>query len=291
MGVDVGGTHITAAMVDVATKKIIPGSIKRSTVNASGTAEEVIASWWRCMADAKSDREPDQICIAMPGPFDYKDGVSLMRGQNKYESLYGLNVIDALADSMKISPQLISMDNDAACFLQGEVFDGAALAFHGDPVIGVTLGTGLGSATFKNGRSRSADKWCWPFKGSIAEEYLCTRWFVKRWQHDTGQTVTGVRELAALATTNEAAKLIFQDFGNNLADFLGDFISVETPSAVVIGGNISRAWELFKPNLINSLENAHPEVTIMRAELGEHAPLLGAVSSWLEREKIIASFN
>ena len=68
------------------------------------------------------------------------------------------------------------MMNDASCFLKGEVFGGAAKGYN--HVIGITLGTGLGSATFKNGVVYDGDLYYTPFKESTAEDYLSTRWFI-----------------------------------------------------------------------------------------------------------------
>jgi glucokinase len=284
MGVDIGGTHITAALIDLQTRSIIPSSIKRAAVNAGGTADEIIHVWSACISGSKQDTEIDSICIAMPGPFDYEYGISLMRGQDKFENMYDLNIKELLAKSLNNQQQVIFMDNDAACFLQGEVFKGAAGIYDKTTVIGVTLGTGLGSAVYKDGKSRSADMWCWPFKDGIAEDYLCTRWFVKRWYELTGETINGVKELTGLSRTSEHVRIIFKEFGDHLAAFLLDFISTESPEAIVIGGNIAKAFEWFSPTITAMIGAMRPSIKIEQAILGEEAPLLGAVSSWLQNK-------
>ncbi len=287
LGVDIGGTHATAALVDLATRKIV-GDVKRVSVDAGGSVDEVIEAWSACIGAASEGRDV-QICLAMPGPFDYQEGISLMRGQNKYEKLYGLNVRQLLAEALHVSPGSIFFENDAGCYLQGEVFDGAAAPFARDKVIGITLGTGLGSAVYRDGRSRSADTWCWPFKDSIAEDYLCTRWFVKYWKQETGLDAKGVRELALNAPVDERVVRMFEKFGENLAEFLLDFIAVESPAAVIIGGNISKAWQWFSPTMTSLIHANDPGLHIRRATLGEEAPLLGAVSGWLRQEKSLQS--
>jgi glucokinase len=280
MGVDIGGTHITAALIDLHNKTIIPSSVKRATVNAAGTADEIIHAWSACMADAKQDTAIESICLAMPGPFDYEAGISLMRGQDKYESLYELNIKELLAQSLPFSKQAIFMDNDAACFLQGEVFNGVVNAYEKNTIIGITLGTGLGSAVYKKAKSQNADRWCWPYKDSIAEDYLSTRWFVQRWNQLTGETIHGVKEITALPTTNENAVAIFTEFADHLSHFLSDFIANDSPAAVVIGGNISKAFDWFGPQLRAKINAQHSSIKIERAVLGEEAQLLGAVSNW-----------
>lgn len=285
MGVDIGGTHITAALIDLPTKKIIPGSLKRSSVNAGGTADEILTAWSACIAAVKQKHEVSTICLAMPGPFDYENGISLMRGQDKYESMFGLNIKERLASTLNFPPLSIFTDNDAACFLQGEVVGGAAAAHHEHTVVGITLGTGLGSAVFRGGRSSSADRWCRPFRDGIAEDYLCTRWFVRRWKELTGEKLEGVKEINAIAASNEKARQLFNEFGNHLGQFLLDFISDESPAVVVIGGNIARGWEWFYPALDAVTGGRYTNIEIVQASLGEQAPLLGAVSASLQQRQ------
>ena len=285
IGADIGGTHITAALIDLHKKTIIPSSVKRAHVNAAGTADEIITAWANCIADAMQGNEVESICLAMPGPFDYEVGISLIRGQAKYENLYELNVKNRLAKALNYPSHGIFLDNDAACFLQGEVFNGAANKYAEDTVIGITLGTGLGSAVYKEGISKNADRWCWPFKEGIAEDYLCTRWFVKRWKEIAGETISGVKEISLLPKTSEKANKIFTEFSEHFAEFLLDFISTESPAAIVIGGNIAKAFDRFGPTLTSIINAKHPEIKIEQAILGEEASLSGAVSSWLQRQK------
>jgi glucokinase len=285
MGVDIGGTHITAALVDLKQKIIIPSSARRAVVDAGGTADEIIQAWSACMMETLNDHDIESICMAMPGPFDYDRGISLMRGQDKYESLYDVNIKERLGKMAGISQQAIFMDNDAACFLQGEIFSGAVSNDDKNTVIGITLGTGLGSAVYKDGKSRNADRWCWPFKEAIAEDYLSTRWFVQRWNELTSETITGVKELIAKTGNREQVAQLFTEFTDHLSNFLSDFIGKESPAAVVIGGNIARAFDWFGPTLITNMNTRHPGIKIVQAKLGEEAQLLGAVSSWLQRQK------
>lgn len=282
IGADIGGSHITAALIDITNRTIIPASVKRAPVNSGGTADEIIRDWAKCITDARQDSQVESICLAMPGPFDYEAGISLMRGQAKYESLYELNTKEALAKALNFPVQDIFMENDAACFLQGEIFNGAVSEYADSTVIGITLGTGLGSAVYRSGKSYNADMWQHPFKGSIAEEYLSTRWFVNRWQEVTGEKISGVKEIKQLPITSEKAKEVFGEFGAHLAEFLLAFIAKESPAAIVIGGNIAKAFDWFGPTITSIIGEQHPAIKIEQAILGEEAPLSGAVSSWLQ---------
>ncbi|WP_346237036.1 ROK family protein [Niabella insulamsoli] len=282
VGVDIGGTHITAAIVERTTGAAITSSLRRSSITASGTAAEIIAAWSTCIGEVTGAKTLKRLCIAMPGPFKYEEGISLMQGQNKYESLFGLNIRELLARSLNISPDLIYFENDAACFLQGELW---ATPFWHQPhkkTLGITLGTGLGSAICEDGKSYSADKWCHPFNDGIVEDYLCSRWFVQRWKKLADAPLDSVRQLAQLAGQgNEWALQVFEEFGVNLGNFLAEMVAAESIHSVVIGGNIAKAHLHFLPFTEEVVGRLYPTTLITPAILGEQAFLSGAVSSWL----------
>jgi glucokinase len=242
------------------------------------SAPEVIDVWAKAVKQAMQQLEFQKICLAMPGPFDYEGGICLISDQSKYPALYGMNVKELLAEALDVQPLAIYINNDAACFLQGEVFCGSVSGF--ENVISVTLGTGLGTAVYENGSARSADLWNMPFSDGIAEEYLSTRWFVKQYAAITGNRVSGVRELAGLAMADTLIKGLFIEFGKNLAAFLNRFIEQTGAQAVVIGGNIAQSYSLFKDPLLAAVKSRFPGVAITTSLLGEEAALVGAGSFW-----------
>lgn len=280
LGVDVGGSHITAALVDLTKGHIIIESHVRNKVNAHGDKIEVIEDWSKAIKSAleKEEAKVDKIGVAMPGPFDYENGISLIQGQDKYDALYGLNIKELLAESLGIAVQHIRLMNDAACFLSGEMLSGAGKGYQ--HAIGLTLGTGLGSATYHKHVVKDVGRWSFPFRAGIAEDYLSTRWFEKEFKARTQKTVSGVKAIAAMTDTNATAKELFEEFGMTLAEFLIPFIQEEKPEVIVLGGNIANADRLFFPALESTLAKSALNIPIRRAQLGEEAALIGAAGSW-----------
>jgi glucokinase len=279
LGVDIGGSHITAALVDLEKRALIQNSIRRNAVNSQQNEEELLNAWCEVINDAfgtvpKSERN---IGIAMPGPFDYENGISLIKDQDKFKSLYLINIKEELAKRLQIEPSNIKFINDAAAFMQGEVFNGAAKGYTN--ALGLTLGTGLGSAVSINGVAKDAALWDSKFLGGIAEDYLSTRWFVNKYFSLTGKELAGVKELAAIAE-EPYAKQIFNEFGRALGHFLADIIKEKNAEVVVLGGNISQAFNLFAPHLISNLKAFHLDTEIKLTGLNEHAALIGAASCW-----------
>ncbi|MDB5229406.1 MAG: transcriptional regulator/sugar kinase [Chitinophagaceae bacterium] len=285
-GVDIGGSHITAALVDLDNGNIVNSRFARQAVNSGAQAEDIIIIWSNVIKKVFDTQSFDnKVGIAMPGPFDYSSGISLMENQDKYDSLYELNVRNLLADKLGIFPNNIRFINDAESFLKGEVFSGAAAGK--DKAIGITLGTGLGSARLHYGKTEDANLWCSSFLEGIAEDYLSTRWFVSRYQILCGTEIKGVKELSDLAADDMMARQVFNEFGKNLASFLKPIINKEQPECIVIGGNISNAFELFSESLMTGLQDLRLAPVITKALLGEQSALIGAASTWHKKESKI----
>lgn len=280
IGVDIGGTHITAALIDLHAQSIIDNAVIRRSVNGKGTAEQVIKDWTDTIAECKAlhPKASAKIGIALPGPFDYEKGISYIKGLDKYESLFNLNVKALLAQELNIQPADVYMMNDASCFLKGEVFGGAAKGKNN--VIGITLGTGLGSAVWKNSAIIDGDLYCTAYKDGTAEDYLSARWFLSRYKELTGNTPNNVKEITDKIPSDKAASVVFTEFGDNLGIILSSYIKRHEAEAVVIGGNIMNASELFIPEAESVLHLQSLNFTILKSTLGEEAALLGAGSLW-----------
>lgn len=285
---DVGGSHITVAGIDLTDKKIIDETRLRLSVNSNGTWAEILCTWANALKVAMQRIDAGVntvVAIAMPGPFDYKNGISWIKGLGKYEDLYGLNIKQYLASELGIGTQHIIFRNDAEAFLHGEVFAGAGLGFN--KVIGITLGTGLGSAKSSDGITTDVNRGNSAFGESIADDYMSTRWFVKRYSELAGKTVANVKELVRhIENDNDAFALqVFEEFTNNLMLFLKDFIDDEQPDVLIIGGNIARASQLFLPALKRGLAGFFDGIDIKIAQLGEDSAIMGAAASFEDAEQ------
>lgn len=270
---DIGGTHITSAIVACDTWSILSETITRSEVNSSENAKSIFQSWTSAIKDSISrfNRPIDQIGIAMPGPFDYENGISLMNGQNKYDSLYKLDITSGLREGLG-SPSLdIRYINDAAAFLQGEIF---ATGRHQEHcILGITLGTGLGSAIWQQGdKAYDADLWNTPYKDSIFEEYLVTRWFTKRFEELSGLRESGLKEIIEKHYQTDVFQSLMIEYRTNLHQFLTFFSDKHQCNNYVIGGNIAKAW-----GIINK-DDSFVDFNIRIGEYEEKAALIGAAS-------------
>jgi glucokinase len=271
---DIGGTHVSAARVEPAS-----GRVERHVrvEYEPDAGRDVLLE--AILGAAVSVNEPavDAIGVSTPGPFDYANGVCTIRGVGKLESLFGVDLRGELSRACGVRADAVVFLNDAEAFLLGEARHGAARGH--DRAIGLTLGTGLGSAFLAGGAIVRDGAGVPPdgslhvldFRGAPVEECISARALRAR--------VAGhrdVRELAVAARAGDTeASRAFAGYSSDLAGFLAPTIAAFAPGCLVLGGSIARAWDLIGP----ALAQAIPTIEVARAERIDEAALLGAALS------------
>ena len=286
IGTDIGGSHISCAAIDLVSGKIIRNTLTERSVDNQAQANTIIGTWTQALS-AVLKKVPLEnvkgIGFAMPGPFDYVKGISYIRGVAKYENLYGINITDAISNSLSVKDGfLIRFMNDASSFAVGEAWAGSAANFNRS--LSITLGTGFGSAFIRN-RIPIVDGpevpklgciYHLPFKDGIADDYFSTRGLLSRYKKLTGKELNGVKELAALAGTEKAVTDLFIDFGENAGLFLAPWLNKFKAEILVIGGNISHAYNLFGDAFEIRLKKENCFCKVAISKLKEDAALLGS---------------
>jgi len=287
VGVDIGGTHISCAIVDITSGKLIPGSLVNNPVDAGASAIEIMDSWIAAIKtciNSQSQIKVEGIGIAMPGPCDYERGICTITGLGKFGSLFGVNMRQYLSAGLGVHVSSVRFLNDASCFVIGEHAAGAARNAH--KVIGITLGTGFGSTFLEDGRVVTSGIgvpeggmfWNVPYRASIADDYFSSRWFIGRYEELTGENVEGVAGLVQKITDDpgNAALRVMEEFADALTRFLAPYVTQFRPDCLVIGGSIALASQHFVPRISESLSKLNCEVRI--STLFDKAAMTGAAS-------------
>jgi glucokinase len=277
---DVGGSHIAASRFEQSTMQA--AGLQRISVNERGSEADFLTAFER-LADTILPPPAYRagVAIAIPNPFDYEAGISLMR--HKYRQLYGKNLRQSLAERLRCEPMQVHFLNDAAAFLLGEINQGAAAGV--DRAIGITLGTGVGSAfavggtivTSGMGVPPKGEIWDLPYRSSSVEDIISTRSIQRLYEQRTAIHAE-VRDIAALGPGDGAVRDTFETFGRELGGVLRELCIGFAPQRVVLGGGISHAAHLFLAAAEKEL--ADPSVHLLTSTLCELAPLVGAGVSW-----------
>ena len=284
VGVDIGGTHICSAIVDLS-KGVIVGEPHNTPIDHTCSAEEIFSAWTSNLREliSGSGLPVRKIGMAFPGPFDYDKGISHM--EHKFASIKELVVGDILQARLLDLPGLeFKYVNDAGAFALGESCFGAAKGV--EKVLVLTLGTGLGSGFVENNQivrdgetvPPGGEVWNLPWGDDIADAAFSTRWIVGRYSALTGKVVNGAKEVAMVFDTDEAAREVFTEFGAGLAKFTAPLLEKFGAKDVILGGNISRNLDLFLPAMTRVYGQKGMDVHVQASSLLDKAAMLGAAS-------------
>lgn len=284
IGADIGGSHISCALFDLFDLKIIDATRIEMGINNKAEASEILGNWAQIISEVLNKInliDLEGIAFAMPGPFNYSDGIALFDKQvDKFEKLYGINVREEISTRLEIDVP-IRFINDAVAFAVGESWVGVAQNTNKN--VALTLGTGFGSAFIHNGLPAVEGKgvpkqgcvWHLPFKESISDDYFSTRWFQSRWKEMTGEKIVGAKCIVDKFNTDENAQKIFDEYGTNMATFIGPWLKDFSADTLILGGNISRAYTYFKTNFENNLQKQGVNTKIAISKLKEDASIIG----------------
>ncbi len=286
LGADVGGSHVTCQLLNLDSRNPVDTARCRVPVNSKASGEEILEKWV-CALRTAAGKIPVSsltgIGFAMPGPFDYPGGTAWFSGVDKFDNLYGINIREEIQKRLDLPDKFpIRFFNDAACFAIGEAWLGDAAKY--ERVIAVTIGTGFGTTFIKNGIPQAGTEgipedgflYHIPFGHSIADDYFSTRWFLKTYEEKTGRHIKNVKNMYEEAYADQAVEAIFKNFGTNLGNFLWPWLKKFKAGCMVLGGNISKSYPLFKHEMERIWKEYDVEPVVYLSKMDEDAALIGS---------------
>lgn len=225
---DVGGTFIKCS-----DGRSVP-------VDSDGTWEDVVGAFRKAVWEAE-ELAQNGVRVAIPGPFRYSDGQFLMK--HKFASVYG----EYFADLVGLPREQCRFVHDVVCMLLGEVTPDS-----GNTAI-IALGTGLGFAMFVDGKvltnelgSPAVSIYSRPYRDGILEDYVSKRGIQGRY----GDPSLTVKEIAHRALSGDpGAQAVFAETGDIIGECIGSILKEYGIKTLLLGGQISRSWQLFAPEL------------------------------------------
>lgn len=290
IGVDVGGSHISSAIVDIDEGSFL-SEINTDPIDKEASAEKIISGWCDNInktALSLKNGSKVRVSLAMPGPFDYDKGFSLITGVRKFDSLFGMNVGASMFPRLRKINE-IRFVNDAAAYALGECWWGEARNYR--KVIVLTLGTGVGSCFIDDHRvltegpgvPENGYVYNLPFEGGMVNDEFSTNWIVRKYEEMTGVKVSGALDVASNYDHDLAARQIFDEYGKRLAKFIVSLTSEFKADAVLLGGNIAKNHVYFGKALDNSLSKNNSNAKILISKLYDKAAILGAASIFIQK--------
>lgn len=281
---DIGGSHFTLAQFEETLLGPELIRLERVAVDSTGSKEEILTSWSTLIKNMIGPENDISIALAMPAPFDYDSGVCLIREQGKFLQLFEINLKTELSLRLHIPESSIVFINDAQAFLLGEAEFGKGKGI--TSLMCLTLGSGLGSSVKQGDEVRDAGLWQQPFKDGIAEDYLGTSWFVNYVKQEFGIEIEGVKEMLVHQGISDRLDQIFDLYAQNLADFICDQYGVYKMDKVILGGNITRASDMFLEKTLKLLKSSGVLIPVEISDLGEKSAVYGAASVLFKKNKL-----
>ncbi len=299
VAVDIGGTHIRAAVYEP--NNLTPIAHKRSRTKASeiGVFDRLVQT----IESVWPNEKVEAIGIASPGPLDPHTGVILDTPNIPEWVEFPLG--PRLCEHFSVPAYL---DNDANMAGLGEWKYGAGKGH--DDLIYLTISTGIGGGVITGGQLLQG------FHGMGAElghtlvdptgpicgcgqyghiESFSSGTGIARYVNEqlkagsesslhSQPTVTTVQISEAASQGDALAISAFKRAGYYLGIAVANYLAIFNPSALIFGGGVSQAGELlFKPFRESLKDHVfHPhyldDLIISRAALGDNAGLLGALA-------------
>lgn len=307
IGIDVGGTAIKLALIDVYGVIQKKWQIPTNTCdNGRNIPTDIVESIRKTLyGDQSQTTEIIGIGIGVPGPIS-PDGQTVVRAVNL--GWEDMPLKSAIEKELEIPVVLL---NDANAAALGEMWKGAARGKAN--LIFITLGTGVGGGIIIDGKVINGVHSSGGEIGHIPvyaeEKRICgcgNTNCLETFASATGLVQT-MQQLNPKRTTEFTTIDIFEEVaaGNQQAisalettvDYLGQAIAgimnTVDPEEVVIGGGLSGAGEkLLKPLRKKIDQYVFPAIRgnylVSKAELGNDAGIYGAVYSYLSSREILS---
>lgn len=307
LALDVGGTHIRAAIVDetgrIRKQRREAANLSRLPEDASAneTVVNILSARIQSMLDACRTETGNRIrAIGLGFPGFIHRGI--VRASPNIRGLADLSLAAELEHRLGLP---VRMENDAALAALGESRFGAGAPMA--DLIHLTLGTGVGGGLVLNGALytgvggmameighlcvRPGGRTCGCGNQGCLEAYASARAVAERWRersHDPEAREVDAREIHRLAAAGEPiACQILEEAGECLGLAIAQAVNLLDVRQVRIGGGMSGAWDQLQGSLHASL-NAHlipplkHAVSVAPSRLGDDAAILGAASLALE---------
>lgn len=263
IALDVGGSSVKTALVGQNGEIISP--VRRVPSCSGSDSETVTDRLAEAISLMKNEAEKQRaplsgVGLGFPGPFDYENGISKMKGLGKFESIYDLPLIPVLREKTGVGLPFRFL-NDADLYALGEANFGVGAGF--SRVFCICIGTGIGSGfcvdgkLVKSGDDIPENGWIYktPCDGRIADECVSASG-LRRMMKEIPELskIKDVYELSLEARAgNKAALALFDRFAELLCSVVLPHALKFRADCVVVGGDVAKSGDLFLKPLKRAL--------------------------------------
>ena len=268
IGIDLGGTNIRGGLIAENSLQ----HILSKNINAQGSVTEVLEELYQ-LTDQIIIPDVKSIGIGVPGLVDIKNGM-----------VYDVVHIPSWKEVplKKIMQERygvpVFINNDANCFALGEYYFGQSTKV--DSMIGLTIGTGLGSGLIinqklYNGKNGGAGEFGMVDYLDKCYEYYAAGQFFKNVHNVSGELV-----FEDAKKGNITALKMYDEMGAHLGNFIKILLYSLDVDLIVLGGSVRHAMPFFTKMMWQQIETFAFKKSLKNLEIKvselENAGVLGA---------------
>lgn len=267
---EIGGSHVCVGRVDPVTLDL--HDFSRHPIDSAADLHTLTAALAAAVGQLRSPL-PSRWAVALPGPFDYATGIGGLHPDGKFAAWAGLDVRALLTALLRA--EHITFVNDAVAFALGHYFAASGTS----RLLGLTLGSGIGSAFIESGRPVSDERV--PPGGEVYAE-PCGAGLTLEARFGPAalakaQGCRSFRELAEAARGDDQLREWLMTQFTGLAEALAPWLRSFSPQIIACGGGACRAWDLFGDAFSEQLAALCPGVEVTAEVETERTAMRGAV--------------
>ncbi len=270
IGIDLGGTNIRGGLVNG--RQLV--NIASEKINSQAPAETIVEQLFN-LTEKIIDKSVTAIGIGVPGLVNEERGIVF--DVLNIPSWTEIPLKQLMEERFQI-PVLIN--NDANCFAVGEYYFGKGV--EGDSMVGLTIGTGLGSGIILKGKLYSG-KNCGAGEFGMIDyldhyiEYYASGQFFKNVYDVDGEVIF------EKAKAGDASALkMYGELGAHLGNAIKTILYALEVDKIILGGSVRHAYPFFEKGVWERLKTFWYKRTIenLKIEVSEleNSGILGAAA-------------
>ncbi|AYL95918.1 ROK family protein [Mucilaginibacter celer] len=278
IGIDLGATNIRGAVVD----NNAIGNIISQRIKSDGSIDDVLNDIYTVVDTLLQNDAADAIGIGVPSVVDVTEGI--VYDVQYIPSWKEVHLKKLMQERYNIP---VYVNNDANCFAVGELYFGKGRGL--DSMVGVTLGTGLGTGIIANGKlyaghnCGAGEIGLFPYIDNILEYYCSGSFF------NNVYGLNGVQVFKDAQAGDARALELYAELGTHVGNAIKMVMYAYDPELIILGGSVSHAFDYFKDAMWQVVKTFAYSKTLERIKIEisqlQNSGIIGAAALYYDNQQ------
>lgn len=285
VGVNIGNSRVSCALFDLKMLCIVEGTRTICEFNNKASLNVLLECWSNVILVTVLGIDKNEISgigIGMPQHLNLTTCNEVFNVEGKVSNLTGRNVEEGLKMRLGHFFSLpIRIFRYDLVFGVGEAWNG--ISKNDEKSIVLNINNEFGTAFIKNGYPVFTGDGV-PSDGNLGllgyanervADYFSVNWFFKRYKSLIGKNINNLQTIVKRAEANRGLADLFDEYGSSLGKFIARWIKDFGANVLIVGGEITRAYHLFGPELELAISNLGALARVELSKSNEDADIIG----------------